>query len=68
MADVTVTLAHFWTDPQTGKSYGPEQKAPVDEGTAKQLRQAGIAQPEKKDQDKGESKAAASQPAPKASS
>lgn len=56
MADVTVTLAHFYDGKKPGDKY------PTDAGTANQLVQAGIAQPD----DKVEAKAAASQPAPKA--
>jgi hypothetical protein len=58
MADVSVTLAHFWTDPQTGKSYSPEQKASVDPARARQLIRAGIAQPD----EKAEAKAAKESP------
>jgi hypothetical protein len=56
-SDVTITLAHFYD----GKVPGDTLK--LDEGTAKQLIQAGIAQPNAK----VEEKAAASQPASKAS-
>jgi hypothetical protein len=47
MADVSVTLAHYWTD-EKGKEHGPESKVHVDAGTAASLIRAGLAQPNQK--------------------